>query len=319
MKANPILTWLLDPSDPSVRYRTLTELLDVPANNPEVIAARQNLAQSAAVIRLFERMHPKGYWLQTNPRTQKTVGDGAEYGSFATTHFCLAYLAELGLDRTHPKVELAAERYLGLQQEDGDWYKHFSCLYGYNIRTFIMLGYRKDPRLQRSIELLEKSVRADGGYLCEMHEPKAQPNKTKSCIRGSFKALAAFAEIGPTCWKHQSCRSLIEYFLDRGGIYKRRDPRKLVNKDVQTMIFPFHWRAGLVEVLYHLSRMGYGNEPRLDRAWKLLGSKADREGRFILEWTPTQSLWKVGDRGAANKWMTLYALLALKKAGWLGF
>ena len=81
------------------------------------------------------------------------------------------------------------------------------------------------------------------------------------------------------------------------------------------MIFPFHWRAGLVEVLYFLSRMGHGSDPRLDRAWKLLDSKADKEGRYPLEWTPAQSPWKVGRRGTANKWITLYALLALKAAG----
>lgn len=58
--------------------------------------------------------------------------------------------------------------------------------------------------------------------------------------------------------------------------------------------------------------MGFGKDPRLDRAWKLLAAKADRTGRFILEWTPTQSPWKVGKRGQPNKRMTLYALLAKK-------
>jgi hypothetical protein len=149
MIADSIRTWLLDPSDPSVRYRALTELLGLSPNDPEAAATRKCIAPSAAAVQLFEKMHPEGYWLQTNPRTLKAVGDGAEYGSFGTTHFCFAYLAELGLDRTHPKVALAAERYLGLQKKDGDWYKHLSCLYGYNIRTFIMLGYRTDQRLER--------------------------------------------------------------------------------------------------------------------------------------------------------------------------
>jgi len=280
-----------------------------------VVAARKCIAGSAAAVQLLEAMHPGGYWLQTNPRTLKTVGDGVEYGSFGTTHFCLAYLAELGLDRTHPKVELAAERYLGLQQRDGDWYKHLSCLYGYNIRTFIMLGYGTDPRLEPSIRLLEESARADGGYLCDLHGASTSGRRTRSCIRGSLKALAAFAELGHAYWNHPSCLELVQYFLERGGIYKRRKPQEPVNKDVQTMMFPFHWRASLVEVLFYLSKMGQGKDPRLDRAWTLLGSKVDREGRYILERTPTQSAWKVGKCGSANKWMTLYALLALKAAG----
>ena len=112
MIADSIRDWLLEPEDASVRYRTLTELLGASPTDPAALAARGSILTSAPVVRLFEAMHPDGYWLQRNPRTGRVVGDGAEYGSFATTHFCLAYLAELGLDRNHPQVALAAERYL---------------------------------------------------------------------------------------------------------------------------------------------------------------------------------------------------------------
>jgi hypothetical protein len=178
-----------------------------------------------------------------------------------------------------------------------------------------MLGYKDDERLLRSIQLLQESIRFDGGYLCDMHELTPSQNRRKSCIRGSLKVLAAFAELGPGYWKHPSCERLVEYFLDRGGIYTRNEPRALVNEDVHTMIFPFHWRAGLVEVLYYLSRMGHGNDPRLESAWNLLNTKVDKEGRYVLEWTPRRSPWKVGTRGSANRWMTFYALLALRFAG----
>jgi hypothetical protein len=313
-EADSVLAWLLEPSEPSVRYRTLSELLDLPADHPDVISTRERIPSSMPVVQLFDWMHPQGFWLQTNPRTGKTMGDGVEYGSFATTHFCLAYLAELGLDRTHPKVSLAAERYLDLQKADGDWLKHFSCLYGYNIRTFVRLGYRRDARLRKSIQLLLTSPREDGGYLCDMHEKESRAGGKKSCIRGSCKALAAFAELGPAYWKDPSCMRLLDYFLGRGGIYKRHAPQETINWDVQTMIFPFHWRAGLLEILYSLSKMGHGDDRRLDRAWHLLHSKADPEGRFPLEWTAAQSAWKVGRRGTCNKWMTLYARLAFKEA-----
>lgn len=313
--AESVQTWLLELQDPSVRYRVLTELIGVSAKDPVVAKTRNAIPISEPVTRLLEGMHPDGYWLQRDPRTLKITGDGVEYGSFATTHFCLSYLAELGLDRNHPKVALAAERYLELQQPDGDWYKHFSCLYGYNIRTFIMLGYQQDKRLQRSINLLLDSIRKDGGYLCDMHETLR--SKKKSCIRGSLKALAAFAQLGPQYWEHPSCRALIEYFLGRQGIYKRSQPQIYVNRDVQTMVFPFHWRAGLVEVLYYLARMGHGKDPRLKRTWELLDSKSTSDGRYLLEWTPSQCPWKVGKRGVANKWMTLYTLLSLKAAGML--
>ena len=80
------------------------------------------------------------------------------------------------------------------------------------------------------------------------------------------------------------------------------------------MIFPFIWSAGLVEILFDLGSMGHGGDPRLERAWKLLESKADGSGRYILEWTPAQCPWKVGKRGEPNKWATFYALMAKKAA-----
>ena len=40
----------------------------------------------------------------------------------------------------------------------------------------------------------------------------------------------------------------------------------------------------------------------------------DTQQRFILDWTPVQvqKLFKIGKRAEPNKWITLYALLALK-------
>jgi hypothetical protein len=254
-------------------------------------------------------VHPDGYWLQTNPRTGVTVGDGVEYGSFATTHFCLAYLAELGLTREHPLIAKAADRYLGLQQPNGDFWRNMSCLNGYNIRTFIMLGYRDDPRLQKNIDLMLKTERADGGYLCDMHEKRRKTKK--SCIRGCGKMLMAFAMM-PEYWEHNRCKALLDYFLQRDCIFSRNDPSVFVNKDMERIIFPFVWRTSVLEVLWALSRMGLGKHPATQKAWAVLDKSRVADGRYIMDWSPTQSLLKPGKRGQPNKWITFYALQALK-------
>jgi hypothetical protein len=263
-------------------------------------------------------MHPAGYWPQKNPRTQRLVGDSVEYGSWATTHFCLAYLSELGLDRTQPEVDRAADRYLALQGPDGDWawdrYRHLSCLLGYNIRTFVRLGYREDPRLKRAVELLLRTPRADGGYLCDMHEGKYKTRSVKSCIRGSVKALLAFSEF-PDHWEHPRCKELVGYFLSRGGIFQSTHPGVLVNDDLRRMSFPITWRANVWEILYALSRMGHGRDERLSAAWTALESRADPAARFPLDWTPTECPWKVGKPGEPNKWITFYVELARKYQG----
>jgi hypothetical protein len=187
-----IRDWLLEHENPSVRYRTLVELLKRPNNDSEVIECKKRIPQSGPVKELLNKMHPEGYWLQKNPRTKEVTGDGVKYGAYGTTHFCLSYLSELGMDRDNNEISKAAERYLNLQKSDGDFLRHFSCLNGYNIRTFTKLGYGNDERLEKSINLMLNTDRPDGGYLCDMHEGKYKTKSVKSCIRGSVKMLLAF-------------------------------------------------------------------------------------------------------------------------------
>ena len=149
-----------------------------------------------------------------------------KYGAFATTHYCLAYLAELGMDRTNPSVAKAAERYLTFQKAER--------------------------------------------------------------------------------------RLLPALLLSRDGIFKKTNLKAFVNRDMEWTSFPITWRANVFEILLALSRMGFGNVDRLERAWQVLDAKRDGKGRYLLDWTPRQSPWKVGKRKEPNKWVTFYASLAHK-------
>jgi len=306
-----VIKWLLEPEDTSVKYRTLTELLGKSPNDSEVKECKREIAESVPVRTLLSGMHPDGYWLQKNPRTGIMLGTGTEYGAFGTTHYCLSYLAELGMDRTNAQVAKAAERYLNLQNEDGDFYLHLSCLLGLNVRTFIMLGYKDDSRVKRSIDLMLNTERSDGGYLCDIHEGKYKTKHVKSCVRGSVKALLAFSCL-PEYWKNERIGKLVNYFLRREGIFKSTDLEEFVNKDMGRDSFPIIWRANVFEILLALSTMGFGKDSRLKRAWSFLDSKADKDGKYVLDWTPEQSPWKVGKRNQPNKWITFYSLLAHK-------
>jgi hypothetical protein len=303
-----LIEWLLDENDPSLKYRVLTELLDLPQDNTDVVQIKSKIEGSPPVKSLLNAMHADGYWLQENTRTNIVYGKGVEYGAFATTHFCLSYLSELGLTKENPLVAKASDRYLSLQKSDGDWWNHYSCLYAYNIRTFIKLGYRNDPRLQKTIDLLLNTTRPDGGYLCNTHENKHQTRK--SCIRGANKALMAFAEM-PKYWQHPRCLQLVDYFLKRNAIFDNSHTR-LVNHDMEYNSFPIIWRCNVWEPLWSLSKMGYGSLSELNDAWEYLEKNKNQKGQYILAWTPTQSPWKVGKRGQPNKWVTLYSLLTKK-------
>ena len=188
-----------------------------------------------------------------------------------------------------------------------DYANHQSCLYAYNLRTFVMFGYHDDPRIQERIAVLLADERHDGGYLCDRPTFKA---KTKSCIRGSIKALMAFAVL-PELWKTARCLQLVDYFLRRRVLFRTRQPEKLVRDELVRIGFPFMIGGSLLEPLYALSRMGYGQDERLQPAWDILDGKRDQSGRYILDWHK-QTLFDPGDKGQPNKWATLCACLAHK-------
>ncbi|MBN2048528.1 MAG: hypothetical protein JW750_11855, partial [Anaerolineaceae bacterium] len=64
-----------------------------------------------------------------------------------------------------------------------------------------------------------------------------------------------------------------------------------------------------------LSRMGYGRHPALEEGWQALEDHRDESGRYVLDWTMPKCDFKVGKADTANKWVTLYARLALKSRG----
>lgn len=310
-----VLDWLLEEENPSVRYRTLTELLDREPDDPEAVQTKALIPSSKPVKRIFSKMDPGGYWPHFDKRKNRGVwvGHGVVYRDYVTTHFNLAFLAELGMDRKDERVSRAVERYLSLQKPDGDFMGHYSCLYAYNLRTFIMMGYRDNARIQKIVDLMVGTERWDGGYLCDVHEGQHEDRPTKSCIRGSLKALTAFAAL-PELWDSPRCEELVSYFLKRRVCFRMKRPDKPVVWDICNTIFPFVWMASLPEALYALSILGYGKRPELAEAWELLESKKDEEGKYILVWTPSRrySYFQPGQRGEANKWITLYAYLALK-------
>jgi hypothetical protein len=306
-----VLDWLLEENNPSIRYRTLTELLGKSPDDRRVREAKAQIAASRPVTAIFSKMNPEGFWYYVDERTGRGFGDGVQYLGCVTTHFNLAFLSELGLDRSDPRVAPAVDRYLNLQQPDGDFEGHFSCLYAYNLRSFVRMGYTGDPRVRRTRELMLATDRPDGGYLCDHHEGKYATRPTKSCIRGSVKALVAFAEL-PELWDSPRCRKLVSYFLRHRVCFQTQRPTQPAADGIAATIFPFVWRASFLEALYALSILGYGQAPELADAWALLETKKDEEGRYVVDWAPPRSYFKPDKRGKPSKWVTLYALLALR-------
>jgi hypothetical protein len=303
-----VTSWLLQDDNPSIKARALTELLGQDETCPDVVHAKERIPTSKTAQKVLAPIHPDGEWPRKGP------SDNCPEMGFS-------YLGELDLDKTHPLVRRAVAVFLSNQFKDGSFFDSYStraghynprandssCYYALTIRGLLRLGYRADARVKKAIDFSLSQSRFDGGYLCTKSYVK---KTTKSCIRGSKNVLLLFSEL-PEVWNTPQCQRLVEYFLDRKVFFKRSDPAQFVTGQ-PGMIFPFHYRLGLLEPLYALSKMGYGNHPALAEGWQLLSQKRDEMGRYILDWKIPQCAFNPGEKGLANPWITLYAYLALK-------
>ena len=63
------LPWLLeqDSPNPGVRYFALTELLDRPPDDPEVLDARQAVMSTGPVPTILDAQAPEGFWVKPGP------------------------------------------------------------------------------------------------------------------------------------------------------------------------------------------------------------------------------------------------------------
>ncbi len=61
------LPWLLEPEAPGVRYLALRELLDLPPDDPELVAAQVEAHQAGPIAAILDEMEPEGHWAKPGP------------------------------------------------------------------------------------------------------------------------------------------------------------------------------------------------------------------------------------------------------------
>src|SRR5512139_3601496 len=81
------LSWLLESSSPEVRYLALRDLLNRPAADSDLRAARKAAHQKGPIAAILSNMEKEGYWVEPGP------GYNPKYRS---TVWALILLAQLG-------------------------------------------------------------------------------------------------------------------------------------------------------------------------------------------------------------------------------
>ena len=317
--------WLLENGNPSVRYFTLTDILERSENDSEVTQTKQEITKRGVVPRILAKQKEEGYWEDSrNFYTAKYKG----------TVWQLMILAELGADGKDDRIRNACEFILANSQdiESGGfsmWVnvkkgggRHsgvIPCLTGNMVWSLIRFGYLKDPRIIRGINWITTYQRFDDAI---EKSPKGWPYKSDACWgkhtchMGAVKALKALAEIPTNKRSKDNIHTIdqgVEYLL-KHHIHKRsHDLTRLSKPSWLRFGFPLMYQTDVLEILGILTKLGF-KDKRMQEAIDLLVSKQDEHGRWKLERTFNGRFQtNIEQKGRASKWITLNALRVLKR------
>ena len=291
MNQNAVIQWLLEDTDPAVKYRTQTELLDIKKGSEEEKLTHKELLSSNHV------------------KSAMSLFDiGKDY---ADSH-ALSALAEYGLTREDVDIDRYVERLIANTNfRDG-------CGEGFLLRNLVALGYAECSAVKKELQSVLATQQSDGGFPCISKNPKINKPNTphKSCFQMTTSYLLLTAEMFKKGLDCPQINGIVGYFLGRDVLYRHDDLSSIVKSEMgSTFHPPVATRIGLHMILYALSVLGKGRAPECKRAWKVLENKCDDNGKYILDGSLTKPYIKMAKPGKNDKWITFYALLAKKYCG----
>jgi hypothetical protein len=304
--------WLLSDSNPSVKYWTLKDLLDILEHDARVQRSRHLITRQEAVMKIFSSQNEHGFW--GNPR---------RLWGYENSVFQLLLLSELGFEGDS-RVEKALEFVFSFQLEDGsfasaadkkkkDSSTNEFCLTGIIVKLLLLFGYETDSRLHEALNFL---IMTGENWSCSWYPLEKDKVFPKTCYMGGIKALAALAKL-PSALGTREVKEVIlhnaEPYLENRIYWYRRDAQgKRTKKPSWTRFaFPLFWQSDVLDVLDVLTELGIRDE-RMDESVDLVRSK-QVEGRWILERTYPKKFELLEGRGKPSKWITLKALRVLKR------
>ncbi len=274
-------------------------------------------------------MEKEGYWRRP----------GAGYNpKYTGTVWSIILLSQLGASIEVDKRVATACSYLlehaltrdGQFTVNGSPSGTIDCLQGNLCAALLDLGC-EDPRLDKAFEWMARSVTGEGiapvedktaavryyAYKCGPQFACGANNKLP-CAWGAVKVMLAFSKL-PKGKRTPLINKAISTGID---FLFSKDPAKAdypcknnakPNRSWWKFGFPVFYVTDLLQNVEALVGLGYGDDPRLANALKIIRDKQDAQGRWPLEYDYTGKTWvDFGVKNQPNKWVTLRAMRVLK-------
>ena len=313
-------------------------------NDQAVVNAKKRIGRVGWASQILAKQKEETYW--DNPTS-------CYIPKFSASSWQLIVLGDLGVSSKDPRIARAVEHFLELHNvESGgmsmrprgnEKFEPHICLTGNMVRTLVRMGYSEDDRVLRAIEWLISKQLPDGGWNC--FAPSGKHGSFMSTIQPVWALSEMMTHDARRGWEVSAKRG--SEFLLKHHIYKSDRDDSVVLLDFLRLHYPLHYAYDFLHGLRVLTELGVRNDHRMNEAVGLLLEKRLPDGRWPLEgvyrgwrhphaihgeetasrpeerelitqgWGTERAL-QIEEAGKPSKWITLQALLVLKRLGLLG-
>jgi hypothetical protein len=311
------LPWLLEESNPCVRYRALTELLDRPPDCREVRAARDAAWAWPPAARVLQMAGDPEHFAWPAGTKLTAAQPGRDIGM----------APRLGIPAGHPALRKAAEFLKGRLPE----VRGSDCYLPELVMASVRFGDPADPQTVRIVETVAlNEALADGNRPPTVVQGRARTccgsHSCHSAVVRALDCVASFPEASRTDTMRQFLARGAD-FLAAHRLYQKNHHRFRPIQGYYTELhqpWGLDWKTDILDLLDVATRMGMSDSPALLDALRLLIQKQRPDGRWLLEAgcrtdrpLVANLLSDVENPGQPGKWVTLEALLMLKRCAGL--
>ncbi len=312
------IDWLLD-SDPAIRLHAMRNLTDA---TPSAIATeRARVASEGLGAAILACQESDGSWRR----------EGAP--AWLTTLFTLQLLRSTGVDRTDRAVETAISRLestLRWDSSPGNWdlrpvkegaNPFFEgevepCINGGVLALGGYFGYPNEKLARR---LMSEQL-ADGGWNCDAPKSQRSSFHTTICVLEGLleyeRAIGASSgeEVRARAAEIATARRRAEEYLLERSLFRRRSTGEIVNAEFLQLAFPPRYHYDILRALDYFRAAGVVPDDRMNEAVRIIESKRQPDGRWLLDNSYTESLALplTETTGEPSRWNTLRALRVLR-------
>jgi hypothetical protein len=294
-----VIPWLMERDAPSVRYWTLTKLLDRAGDEDEAVEAKQAIMESGPAVEILSHYGGDGRW----------KGERSYYTyKYKSTHWQLLLLAELAANGRDDRIAAACQRMI----EDVSGEKRstvWPCFHGNLIGYLHALGHASDERV-RAFEAELAQAGAAGKWCCDI-------NGDLPCAWGAARALWGFGQM-PADKRGDAVQEAIESGVRFLGRFKLREgnyPAESTRHKLWDQLnFPLFYQADVLFTLRALADLGQlGAKPTFCKAVEWLMNRCAGGWRWNGVSPYNSRMWtSLEDRRRPSKWITWQALYVIK-------